>query len=124
MGAESEPGLQPGGPAWIFRWKAACQTAVNRYIPPPCQARRSNRRRDLSRFGKVVRIFGFAGVSERNWRARQLRPDKVPRRRKADDRGEVAEWLKAHAWNACIRATVSRVRIPLSPPALFFHPIS
>ena len=33
---------------------------------------------------------------------------------KAD--GEVAEWLKAHAWNACIRETVSRVRIPLSPP--------
>ena len=31
--------------------------------------------------------------------------------------GEVAEWLKAHAWNACIRETVSRVRIPLSPPA-------
>ena len=30
--------------------------------------------------------------------------------------GEVAEWLKAHAWNACIRATVSRVRIPFSPP--------
>jgi hypothetical protein len=30
--------------------------------------------------------------------------------------GEVAEWLKAHAWNACMRETVSRVRIPLSPP--------
>src|SRR5690606_18728650 len=30
--------------------------------------------------------------------------------------GEVAEWLKAHAWNACIRETVSGVRIPLSPP--------
>ena len=30
--------------------------------------------------------------------------------------GEVAEWLKAHAWRACIRATVSRVRIPLPPP--------
>ena len=30
--------------------------------------------------------------------------------------GEVAEWSKAHAWNACRRATVSRVRIPLSPP--------
>jgi hypothetical protein len=28
----------------------------------------------------------------------------------------VAEWLKAHAWKACIRETVSRVRIPLSPP--------
>jgi hypothetical protein len=31
--------------------------------------------------------------------------------------GEVAEWSKAHAWNACRRATVSRVRIPPSPPA-------
>ena len=30
--------------------------------------------------------------------------------------GEVAEWLKAHAWNACIGETLSRVRIPLSPP--------
>ena len=30
--------------------------------------------------------------------------------------GEVAEWLKAHAWKACRRVTVSRVRIPLSPP--------
>ncbi len=40
-----------------------------------------------------------------------------PRPRAAAARvGEVAEWLKAHAWNACIRATVSRVRIPLSPP--------
>ena len=29
--------------------------------------------------------------------------------------GEVAERFKAHAWNACIRETVSRVRIPLSP---------
>jgi hypothetical protein len=28
----------------------------------------------------------------------------------------MAEWLKAHAWKACIRETVSRVRIPLSPP--------
>ena len=32
--------------------------------------------------------------------------------------GEVAEWLKAHAWKVCIRETVSRVRIPLSPPAV------
>src|ERR1700735_5705246 len=30
--------------------------------------------------------------------------------------GGVAEWLKAHAWKVCIRATVSRVRIPLPPP--------
>jgi hypothetical protein len=31
-------------------------------------------------------------------------------------RGEVAEWLKAHAWKVCLRETVTRVRIPLSPP--------
>jgi hypothetical protein len=30
--------------------------------------------------------------------------------------GEVAEWSKAHAWNACMRETVSWVRIPPSPP--------
>ena len=29
--------------------------------------------------------------------------------------GEVAEWLKAHAWKACKRETVSGVRIPSSP---------
>ncbi len=31
-------------------------------------------------------------------------------------KGEVAEWLKAHAWKACIGEALSRVRIPLSPP--------
>ncbi len=30
--------------------------------------------------------------------------------------GEVAEWSKAHAWKVCRRVTVSRVRIPVSPP--------
>jgi hypothetical protein len=29
--------------------------------------------------------------------------------------GEVPEWLKGPAWKAGIRATVSGVRIPLSP---------
>src|SRR6516164_1922489 len=28
----------------------------------------------------------------------------------------MAEWLKAHAWKACILERVSRVRIPVSPP--------
>src|SRR5271166_2850673 len=28
----------------------------------------------------------------------------------------MAEWLKAHAWKACMRETVSWVRIPLPPP--------
>src|SRR5579871_3875345 len=32
--------------------------------------------------------------------------------------GEMAEWLKAHAWKACVRETVPWVRIPLSPPYL------
>lgn len=36
--------------------------------------------------------------------------------------GEMSEWLKEHAWKACVRETVPRVRIPLSPP--FFYPKS
>jgi hypothetical protein len=35
---------------------------------------------------------------------------------KLPPRGGVAEWLKAHAWKACLRVTVTRVRIPLPPP--------
>jgi hypothetical protein len=30
--------------------------------------------------------------------------------------GEVQEWLNWHAWNACMAAMSSRVRIPVSPP--------
>ena len=39
----------------------------------------------------------------------------------------MAEWLKAHAWKACVRESVPWVRIPLSPPSsrfAAFHPIS
>src|SRR5205807_2789385 len=32
----------------------------------------------------------------------------------------MAEWLKAHAWKACVRETVPWVRIPLSPPFVRF----
>ena len=28
----------------------------------------------------------------------------------------MSEWLKEHAWKACVRETVPRVRIPPSPP--------
>ena len=31
--------------------------------------------------------------------------------------GEMAEWLKAHAWKACKGAILSWVRIPFSPPS-------
>ena len=30
----------------------------------------------------------------------------------------MAEWLKAHAWKACLGETLTWVRIPLSPPEL------
>src|SRR5437764_3436812 len=32
--------------------------------------------------------------------------------------GEMSEWLKEHAWKACVGETLPRVRIPLSPPNL------
>jgi hypothetical protein len=32
--------------------------------------------------------------------------------------GEVSEWLKEHAWKACVGVTLPRVRIPPSPPGL------
>ena len=28
----------------------------------------------------------------------------------------MSEWSKEHAWKACVRVSVPRVRIPLSPP--------
>jgi hypothetical protein len=31
--------------------------------------------------------------------------------------GEMSEWLKEHAWKACVGETLPWVRIPLSPPA-------
>src|SRR6187401_1326978 len=30
--------------------------------------------------------------------------------------GEMSEWLKEHAWKACVGETLPWVRIPLSPP--------
>jgi hypothetical protein len=51
-------------------------------------------------------------------RAFIILPSPLPRRcaGRAGLRGGMAEWLKAHAWKACIRETVSWVRIPLPPP--------
>src|SRR3954451_20911596 len=48
-------------------------------------------------------------------------PSAAPRK---NGHGGVAEWLKAHAWRACIRATVSRVRIPLPPPPEYLSLLS
>jgi hypothetical protein len=48
--------------------------------------------------------------------ARGNRLQKASCRFKRGPPGEMAEWLKAHAWKACVRETVPWVRIPLSPP--------
>ena len=42
-------------------------------------------------------------------------------RKKWNISGEVAEWLKAHAWKACKGVTLSWVRIPFSPPLNFIY---
>src|SRR6185436_7358868 len=39
-----------------------------------------------------------------------------PSRARGESRGEMSEWLKEHAWKACVGETLPRVRIPLSPP--------
>jgi hypothetical protein len=36
--------------------------------------------------------------------------------------GQVAEWFKAHAWNACVRESVPWVRIPPCPPEFLIFP--
>ena len=33
----------------------------------------------------------------------------------------MSEWLKEHAWKACVGETLPRVRIPLSPPINLFY---
>ena len=60
--------------------------------------------------------------------ARHVRPDCQPQYATIEKRrdcgasarrlshGEMAEWLKAHAWKACVLERVPRVRIPVSPP--------
>jgi hypothetical protein len=77
-----------------------------------------------------VRWNGFATVSVRVVKCDDnsivcLKSGRNPRHPLAKTRlalqerasGEMAEWLKAHAWKACVRETVPWVRIPLSPPA-------
>ena len=41
----------------------------------------------------------------------------------ASRNGGVAEWLKAHAWKACLRETVTWVRIPPPPPRSYQLPL-
>src|SRR5215510_15722237 len=40
----------------------------------------------------------------------------VPLSARFKKHGEMSEWLKEHAWKACVEETLPWVRIPLSPP--------
>jgi hypothetical protein len=44
-------------------------------------------------------------------------------RRGCGGAGGMAEWLKAHAWKACVRESVPWVRIPLPPPDYLSMPL-
>src|SRR6516162_9405000 len=55
-------------------------------------------------------------LGQKSCLARGIRLQKTSCRFMRRQYGEMAEWLKAHAWKACVRETVPWVRIPLSPP--------
>ena len=63
---------------------------------------------------KKISMFPVCCGNGRRRRADHLQ--KSARAFKRGPFGEMAEWLKAHAWKACVRETVPWVRIPLSPP--------
>src|SRR5882724_5854672 len=66
-------------------------------------------------FAKFTNKFNELGKFRRTGPA-SLAKTVLPLQERAS--GEMAEWLKAHAWKACVRETVPWVRIPLSPPFL------
>src|SRR5262249_38175321 len=57
----------------------------------------------------VTRPFAQASVGSLDLRDRGLYCEGLKN-------GEMSEWLKEHAWKACVGETLPRVRIPLSPP--------
>ena len=63
---------------------------------------------------KIIKFFNRLWKYARG-RRRSLAKILLPLQDRAS--GEMAEWLKAHAWKACVRETVPWVRIPLSPPS-------
>src|SRR6185369_13765489 len=65
-----------------------------------------NRRRRI-RHSNRRRPRAFSELEKGGGRSHKNRPT-----------GGMAEWLKALAWKACIRETVSWVRIPLPPPGI------
>ena len=94
--------LLPSGPDGVYSWLSR----GNRRGPSLLYQLVSGGAIQRARAGlKRRRVLGYAA-----------RPG-CAQRRQVRNSGEVAEWLKAHAWKVCIRPkSVSRVRIPPSPP--------
>ena len=80
--------------------------AGNRLCPPHYPRGATRPRRERPR--PVARSLAACGDGA---------PFMVNSRRRTDF-GEMAEWLKAHAWKACLGETLTWVRIPLSPPRI------
>src|SRR5260221_12275370 len=68
-------------------------------------------------------MFVFSSLSGLYWKAldgrRRCRLSHSPANHRFQEDGEMSEWLKEHAWKACVGETLPWVRIPLSPPASF-----
>ena len=131
----------PPGPAarlrWLFRAAAVAASPLAEVGPLLATRRLAGPRQRLGALAVLVRIRlyrarrmlqalvadearrGSLGSNRLLDRARNTPERGLPPRGGGDfcrAPGEVAEWSKAHAWKVCRRETVSRVRIPLSPP--------
>ena len=65
-----------------------------------------------------MEIFGLilAVLTTTEYNLQACASNSFQERAKATVLGEMSEWLKEHAWKACVGVTLPRVRIPLSPP--------
>ena len=92
--------------------KGACQRGV---AAAPSPVRCLRRGQVTPRCGLHRLLIYFNGLCESEVMVNApLAKTATPLQERAS--GEMAEWLKAHAWKACVRETVPWVRIPLSPP--------
>ena len=69
---------------------------------------------ELDFWMKKDKLFESNSTKIRKWMLLSDLPKSVKNIYGIIDYGEVAEWFKAHAWNACIVAILSRVRSSLS----------
>ena len=93
--------------------KAIPRNPVAFFLPHPSAAADETRsaRREIS--GLVTPLILLRHPKPR-WKTACMLSWK--RFQRCPEAGEMAEWLKAHAWKACLGETLTWVRIPLSPP--------